>query len=124
VTENSLGKQTLPSGVVPLALAMGSVALAIIELELYLTLPPIGRASCHGVKTAASMLFESVSEYGVSSGSVGLRNTRIMQRRHNGLSWFGPIRSLCPAADDPYTQEHLKSRGLQQSVKEEDLIGG
>ena len=35
----------------------------------------------HGVKTVASMLFESVSEYGVSGGSGGLRNTRITQRR-------------------------------------------
>jgi hypothetical protein len=70
------------------------------------------------------MLFELVSEYGVSGGSGQLNNTRIMQRRHTGLSWFGPIRSLRPAADDPYTQEHPKSRRLQQSVKEEDLVGG
>jgi hypothetical protein len=41
---------------------------------------------CHGVKIAASMLFESMSEYGVSSGSGGLKNIRITQRRHNGLS--------------------------------------
>ena len=68
---------------------------------------------CHGVKITVSMLFESVSEYGVSGGSGGLRNTRIMQRRCNGLSWFGPIQSLRPAADDPYTQEHPKSEGLQ-----------
>ena len=32
---------------------------------------------CRGVETVASMLFESVSEYGVSCGSGGLRNTRI-----------------------------------------------
>jgi hypothetical protein len=80
--------------------------------------------TCRGVKTAASMLFESVLEYGVSGGSGGLKNTRITQRRRNGLSWFGPIRSLHPAVDDPYTQEHPKSGGLQQSVKEEDLVGG
>ena len=78
---------------------------------------------CRGVKTAASMLFESVSEYGVSGGSDGLRNTRTTQRRRNGFSWFWPIRSLRPAADDYYTQEHPKSGGLQQSVKEESLIG-
>ena len=79
---------------------------------------------CHGVKTVASMLFESVSEYGVSDGSGGLKNMRIMQRRCNDLSWFRLIWSLHPVADDPYTQEHLKSKGLQQSVKEEDLVGG
>ena len=38
--------------------------------------------------------------------------------------WFGIIWSLRLAADDPYTQKHPKSRGLQQSVKEEDLVGG
>ena len=69
--------------------------------------------NCHGVETMASMLFKLVSEYGVSGGSGGLRNIRITQRRRNGLSWFGPIRSLRPAADDPYTQEHPKSRKLQ-----------
>ena len=78
--------------------------------------PKIG---CRGVKTMISMLFESVSEYRVFGGSGGLRNIRITQRRRNGLSWFGPIRSLRPAADDPYTQEHPKSGGLHQSVKEE-----
>jgi hypothetical protein len=45
-------------------------------------------------------------------GSGGLKNTRNTQKRHNGLFWFGPIRSLRPAADDPYTQEYQKSRGL------------
>jgi hypothetical protein len=79
---------------------------------------------CRGVETAASMLFESVSEYEVSGGSGGLKNTRITQRRHNGLSWFGPIRSLRPTTDDPYTQEHLKSGELQQSVKEEEFGRG
>ena len=33
-------------------------------------------ALCHIVKTVASMLFESVSDYGVSGGLGGLRNTR------------------------------------------------
>jgi hypothetical protein len=71
---------------------------------------------CCGVKTMASMLFELVLEYEVSGGSGGLRNTRITQR-HNGLSWFGPIQSLRPAADDPYTQEHPKSGGVATKCK-------
>jgi hypothetical protein len=41
---------------------------------------------CRGVEIVASMLFESVSEYEVSGGLGGLGNTRITQRRHNGLS--------------------------------------
>ena len=69
---------------------------------------------CRRVETAASMLFESVSEYGVSGGSGGLRNIKITQRRRNGLSWFGSIRSLRPAVDYPYTQEHPKSRGYNR----------
>jgi hypothetical protein len=43
---------------------MRRVALATVEPESHLTLPPTWRASCCGVKTMASMLFESVSEYG------------------------------------------------------------
>ena len=43
-------------------------------------------AMCREVETAASMLFELVSEYGVFDGSGGLRNTRITQRRRNDLS--------------------------------------
>jgi hypothetical protein len=43
------------------------------------------------------------------------------------MQWFILVwanMDLCPAADDPYTQEHPKSAGgLQQSVKEEDLVG-
>jgi hypothetical protein len=74
----------------------------------------IKRGWCRGVETAESMLFESVSEYEVYGGSGGLRNTRITQRRRNGLSWFRPIRSLRPAADDPYTQEHPKSGGYNR----------
>ena len=92
--------------------------------KIALDAAPTWRASCRRVKTMASMLFESVSEYGVSSGSGGLRNTKITQRRCNSLSWFGPIQSLRLAADDPYTQEHPKSRGLQQSVKEERVGRG
>jgi hypothetical protein len=44
-----------------------------------------------------SMLFESVSEYEVSDGSGGLRNTRITQRRHNSLSCLGQF--------GPYVQQ-------------------
>jgi hypothetical protein len=69
-----------------LALVTRRVASATVEPESHSTLLPTWRASCHGVKTAASMLFKLVSEYEVSSGSSGLRNTRIMQRRCNGLS--------------------------------------
>jgi hypothetical protein len=77
-----------------------------------------------GVKTTVSMLFEWVSKYVVFGGSGQLRNTRITKRRCNGLSWFRPIRSLCPIADNPYTQEHPKSGGLLQSVKEEEFGRG
>jgi len=59
-----LGKPTPPSRAVPLAPVMRWVAPAIVELESHLTLPPTWRASCRGVKTAASMLFKLVSEYG------------------------------------------------------------
>ena len=72
-----------------------------------------GDGGCRGVETTASKLFESVSEYGVFGGSGGLKNTRITQRKRNSLSWFRPIWSLRPAANDPYTQEHPKSRELQ-----------
>ena len=85
-----------------------------IELESNLMLPPTWRASCRRVETMVSMLFESVSEYEVSGGSGGLKNTRITQRRRNSLSWFGPIQSLRPTADDPYTQEHPKSGGYNR----------
>jgi hypothetical protein len=119
MTENSPGKRTLPSGVVPLASTMRRVAPATVELELHLTLPPTCRASCRWVETAAGMLFESVSEHEVFGGWGRLRNTRMTQRRHNSLSWFRPIWSLRPVADDPYTQERPKSGVLQQSVNEE-----
>jgi hypothetical protein len=59
-----------------------------------------------------------------SGGSSGLMNTRITQRGHNGLSWFGPIRSLCLVANDPYTQKHPKSRGVTTECKGRDLVGG
>jgi hypothetical protein len=76
------------------------------------TMATLVMASYHRVKAMTSMLFESVSEYEVSGGSGGLRNTIITQRRHNSLPLFGPIRSLRLAVDDPYTQGHPKSRGL------------
>ena len=43
--------------------------------------------------------------------------TQESQRRHNGLSWFGPIQSLHPPADDPYTQKHPKLRGYNKVVE-------
>jgi hypothetical protein len=93
---------------------MRQVASATVEPESHLMLPSTWCASCHGVKTVANMLFKSVSKYKVSGGSGGLKNTRITQRRRNGVSWFGPIWSLHLAADDPYTQEHPKSRGYNR----------
>jgi hypothetical protein len=84
--KNSPGKQTLLSRVVLLAPVVRRVVPTTVEPESHLTLPSTWRASHHGVETATSILFESVLEYEVSSGSGGLRNTRIMQRRRNGLS--------------------------------------
>jgi hypothetical protein len=65
-----------------------------------------------------------VSEYVSPLTRVNSR-TQESQRGRNGVSWLGPIDALRPAADDPNTQEHPKSRGLQQSVqeKERDLVG-
>jgi hypothetical protein len=54
--------------------------------KIALDAAPTWRTSCRRVETTASMLFESVSEYGVSGGSGGLQNTRITQVRHNSLS--------------------------------------
>ena len=39
--------------------------------------PMVGLPDYRGVETAISMLFKSVSEYEVSGGSGGLKNTRI-----------------------------------------------
>jgi len=53
----------------------------------------------------------------VSGGSGGLKNTRITE----GTQWFILVwttGALRPAVDDPYTLEHPKSGGLQQSVRE------
>ena len=61
-----------------------------------------------GVRTMASMLFESVLEYGSLVALVDSR-TQESHRGRNGLSWFGPIDALRPAADDHYTQKHPKS---------------
>jgi hypothetical protein len=54
-----------------------SEIIMIYVLILILKLHTFSIELCRGVKTAASMLFESVLEYGVSGGSGGLRNTRI-----------------------------------------------
>ena len=70
-----------------------------------------------------ALLFESVSDYVSLVARVDSR-TQESQRAHNGLSLFGPIDALRLATDDPYTQEHPKSRGLQQSVNEGSLVGG
>ena len=67
------------------------------------------------------MLFELVSEYGSPVAWVNSR-TQDSQKECNGLSWFVPIDALRPAADDPYTQKHLKL-GDYNSV-ERDLVGG
>ena len=76
-----------------------------------------------GLIPQQTLLFESVSEYVSLVAWVDSR-TQESQRGRNGLFWFGPIGALRPAADDPYTQEHPKTRGLQQSVKEKSLVGG
>ena len=81
------------------------------------------KCRCREVKTAASIVVRGSVRVRVSGGSGGLKNTRMIE----GMQRFILVRAigaLHPAADDPYTQEHPKSRGLQQSVKEEDLVGG
>jgi hypothetical protein len=77
-----------------------------------------------GSKLWPRLLFMVVSEYVSPLTRVNSR-TQESQRGRNGVSWLGPIDALRPAADDPNTQEHPKSRGLQQSVqeKERDLVG-
>ena len=59
----------------------------------------------------------------VSGGSGGLKNTRITEGTQRFIL-VQAIGALRPAADDHYTQEHPKSRGLQQSVKEEKFGRG
>jgi len=61
-----------------------------------------------GSEPHQALLFESMLEYVSPAAQVDSR-TQESQRGHNGLSWFGPINALRPAADDPYTQEHPKS---------------
>jgi len=61
-----------------------------------------------GSKQRQALLFESVSEYGSSVARVDSRTQESLRGR-NDLSWFGPIHALCLVADDPYTQNNLKS---------------
>ena len=65
---------------------MNITKLLALFATIVVTKAICSHSGCLGVETAASMLFESVLEYGVSNGSGGLRNTRITQRRCNGLS--------------------------------------
>jgi hypothetical protein len=72
---------------------MRRMALATVEPESQLTLPPSWRTNCHGVKTVASMLFESVSEYGspvarVDSGTQESRRGDAMV--YPSLGQYGP----------------------------------
>ena len=69
-----------------------------------------------GLEPRQAVLFESVSEYGYPVTRVDSR-TQESQRERNGLSWFGPIDALRPAADDPYTQKHPKSGGYNRVVE-------
>ena len=71
---------------------------------------------CRGVGTAASIVVRIGVRVRISGGSGGLKNTRITERTQR-LSCFGPIDALRPVADDPYTQEHLKFGGYNQSVE-------
>jgi hypothetical protein len=63
-------------------------------------------ANCRGFRTAASMLFESVSGVRVSDGSGGLKN----EHKEDMTIYPGSAKdALRPAVDDHYTQEHPKS---------------
>jgi hypothetical protein len=66
-----------------------------------------------GSELSQALLFESALEYVSLVARVDSRTTRI-QRGRNDLSYFRPIGALCPAVDDPYTQEHPKSRGYNR----------
>ena len=70
-------------------------------------------ASVAGLELRQALLFESVSEY-VSLVVRMDSKTQESQRGCNGLSWFGPIGALRPAADVSYTQEHPKSGGYNR----------
>jgi hypothetical protein len=77
-------------------------------------------AECRGVKTTSSIVCSSDVRVRVFGGSGGLKNTIITEE----TQWFILVRAigaLCPAADDPYTQEHPKSRRLQLSVREREI---
>ena len=67
-----------------------------------------------GLEPRQALLFELVSEYMSLVARVESR-TQESQRGCNGLSWFGPIDALRQAGDDPYTQEHPKSGGVDGS---------
>ena len=72
----------------------------------------------------ASIVVRGSVRVRVFDGSGGLKNTRITE----GMQRFILVRvigALRPTADDPNTQEHLKSGGFQKSVreKERDLVG-
>ena len=59
-----------------------------------------------------ALLFELVLEYVSLVARVDLRKQE--SQRRNSLSWFGSIDALCPATDDPYTQEHPKLGGYNR----------
>jgi hypothetical protein len=91
--ENSPGKQTSRSRVVPLAPAMWRVAPATVEPESHLTLPPTYCASYHRVRTMANMLFESVSEYESLMARIDSRTQESHREDamvYPGLGQFGP----------------------------------
>ena len=67
-----------------------------------------------GSEPQQALLFEMVSEYASPVARVDSR-TQESQRGHNGLSWFGPIDALRPAADDPYTKMHSKLGGYNRA---------
>ena len=77
---------------------------------------------CHGVRTTQSLLFESVLEYVSLVARVDSRTQKSL-RRCNGLSWFRPISALCPATDDPCTQEHSKSGVTIECTGERERFG-
>jgi hypothetical protein len=73
-------------------------------------------AGCRWVRTAASIVVRVGIRVQVSGSSGGLKNTRIIER----TQWFILIRAigaLRPAADDPYTQKHIKSGGYNMVVE-------
>jgi hypothetical protein len=77
--KNVPGKWTPPSRTMALAPVMMHVAPATIEPESHLTLPPTWRASCRRVKTMASIVVRISVRLHISSGSGGLKNTRITE---------------------------------------------